>query len=332
MSDTPDMPIDLGYPSHDYLHDRPGYRGTSLQEFFALFPDNQSCLRHIFHRRFGVKPYCRKCDGEFADWRLLPNRKVFQHRCAFNLSPLGNTALSHTRVDLVLWFYAFLHIANSPESVSIKSLARHLGLEERVAFRMLHRMRLHIAALDSERVIGQPGEPLLIRLRKIKSVRTGKGMRNRVRYLVIGDRDQVTTFVVGQPNVARVRSFITRCRAPGSILLTDCPETFHLLSDRGYGRPLAQLEASAWKNNFDGQDTLQSFESYFHRPMKNQHNRVDMHKLWLYLKEYEFRYNRRYNSKSIFPDLVSDFPIVTGQRLEDLWAQNSAIRSLGLMQ
>lgn len=47
---------------------------------------------------------------------------------------------------------------------------------------------------------------------------------------------------------------------------------------------------------------------YFNLSFSNQFRGVTLEKAWLYLKEYEFRYNRRTRSGETFNDVVSGFP------------------------
>ena len=319
------MPIDLGYPSHDYLHDRPGYRGTSLQEFFHLLPDDESCLAHVFVKRFGDAPWCQKCGKHSSKWYRISGTRRFQHFCGYSISPLAKTVFANTTTPLQLWFYTMLHLANSAESANINSIQRHLGISRKAAYRMLTRIRFQMAAIDSDRVVGRPGEAVMIRLQSVIRVRTGRGMRNRVRYLIMGTDDDVLTYVVGHARRHKVRAFAERRAATGSMLITDCPDTFNLLSEYGSRIPLAQFINDGLDDYFDTTNTLRAFQNYFRRPLQIQHKRVDMDKLWLYLKEYEFRFNRRYKSKSIFPDLISNFPVVTCSEMENLQVQNSGI-------
>ena len=193
---------------------------------------------------------------------------------------------------------------------------------------MLTRIRLQMAAIDSDRVVGRPGEPVMIRLQSVIWVRTARGMWNRARYLIMGSGDDVLTYVIGDARRHKVRDFVERRAASGARVITDCPDTFNLLSEYDSRIPLAQFIHGGWNDYFDTTDTLRAFQHYFRKPLRVQHKRVDMDKLWLYLKEYEFRFNRRYKSKSIFPDLISKFPVMTRSEIENLQIQNSRISSM----
>jgi hypothetical protein len=63
---------------------------------------------------------------------------------------------------------------------------------------------------------------------------------------------------------------------------------------------------------------ISGLSGYFRRPLKYNYRRVDCENLWLYLKEFEFRFNRRRRSEETFWDLVGAFPACTDQSVRQL--------------
>jgi len=161
------MPLfDLGYAPTPFRSSRPGYDGTSLQAFFAAFPDDDACLEYVFRKRFGSDPRCPRC-GRTGGWRRHHIQKHYFHGCGGILSPMSGAVFSRSRIPLQLWFYAMLHYANSAESMAATFLARQLEVSEPTAFRIGQRIRWHMAALDEKNKVGGADEPVVIRLTKI---------------------------------------------------------------------------------------------------------------------------------------------------------------------
>lgn len=297
----------------------------------GLFPNDGACLAHIFRVRFGEEPWCPKCKKHAKNWYRIAGTKRFQHPCGYAIHPLAKTVFAHSVISLQLLFYAMLHVSNSAESINVNTLARHFGVTQRTAYRILRKIRIHLSALENSRFIGNPDETVVVRLQTLNRVRTAKGFRNRARYLLMADQAFVVSFVVGEMRQSKVRKFLESRRAKGSVLVTDCYDTFKLLSENGTRRSLAQMVPTSLSGLAKPSETITSFVSYFSPPIKNQHKRLDCDKLWLYLNEYQFRFNRRSRSKDIFADMVGEFPYINDEIIKRLQDRNSGAKILRSM-
>ena len=313
--------FNLGYAAHDYETSRPGYRGTSLQQFYAAFPTDEACLEHMFRVRFMVHG-CPKCGG-FGDWYRLEGLRSFHHQqCHSNRSPTAETLLNGTRIPLQLWFYAMLHFSNSAHGLSRTFIHRHLGIAQYPAFRMGQQIRYQMAAIDENRMLGGQDEPVFIRLETIRPViRRAKGKHGSARILIANDGSSVKAVVIAQSTPKHVREALSVKANPNSHILTDCLRTLNLLDDRSSKRRVSYQPfiPSALS---DLQKQNYGFLRYFQLMFRTQHKGVSHHKLWLYLKEAEFRYSRRNRSHETFWDLVGQFPRLTPHRKQELVDRN----------
>jgi transposase len=114
----------------------------SVRDFFARFPDEQSCLVHIMRVRFGgTTLICRSCGAE-GEFHKLRDRRVFAcPHCLFQIAPTANTILHDTRTPLVSWFYAMYLFCTTRHGVSGKELQRQLGVTYKTAYRMGQQIR-----------------------------------------------------------------------------------------------------------------------------------------------------------------------------------------------
>lgn len=314
--------FDLGYTPSPYRSMRPGYDGTSLQTFFAAFPDDDACLDHVFRRRFGSDPRCPRC-GRTGGWRRHDIQKHYFHRCGGILSPMAGVIFSRSRIALQLWFYAMLHYANSAESAAGAFLARQLGVSEPTAFRLGQRIRWHMAALDENIQVGGAGEPVAIRLTKIlRIINSRANTPNSARVLLLCDRHRVNSTVIVRPRQKELRAVIAAKVNPSSRLITDCYWTFRALSNYASARPVAEHVPRFYLDQAGYENLNHGFMQYFNLSFANQFRGVSLENAWLYLKEYEFRYNRRSRSADTFPDLISSFPSFDQNNLERIKADN----------
>lgn len=285
---------------------------------FEIFPDEESCLAHIFAKRFGKDLECYRCSKR-GGWRHNDGERFYWHSCGAIVSPTSGTFLSRTRIPLVLWFYSLLHFANSAQSVSSPFLARQLGVSEPTAYRMGAMIRLHLAAIDANEKIGGKDQDVIVRTYMIRrAITPSRNTANKARILVFSDSRKVCSTVLIRPKYSDISGVVGRRLALGSRLLTDDHETFRLLSWYGACRPLAHFSPTYFLDRPRVDDGVHGFMSYFWNSFGDQFRGVSCEYLWRYLKEYEFRYNRRDTSAQIFWDSVAEFPRLTRRVQRDL--------------
>lgn len=300
--------FDLGYTPSRHHSQRPGYDGTSLQAFFAAFPDDDTCLAHVFNRRFGPNPVCPRC-GKTDRWRRHDVQKHYFHPCGGILSPMAGTVFSGSHIPLQLWFYAMLHFANSPEGISSPFLARQLGVSEQTAYRVCHRIRLHMAAIDEGKVIGKAGETVMARLSKVLRISNKRrNLQNSAMVLLLSDAAWVNSTVIVQPRQKSLRSVIHDKVHRHACLATDCYWTFRILSNYSSGQPIAKYVPEQFMDGASPENLNHGFLQYFNLSFSDQYRGVSLQNAWLFFKEYEFRYNRRAQSSCTFWDMASNFP------------------------
>lgn len=310
------MPFDLGYPSHQANSARPNSKGFSLQRFYSMFPDEEACLRHVLSARFGENT-CDSCQMA-GPWVRMRGSKCFRHTCRAVRSPLTGSLFHQTNLPVHLWLYAMLHFANSATSVSTSFLQRHIGIGIRASLHMGERIRLHLAALDEDQRIGSAADEALVRIVPLRRV-IAPGLRpNLAQVLVIGDGTRVSTAVVPRPRRHRLRAVLADKIDSNARVITDCYQTFRALSDYERRKPLAEFVPEGFRADQRRGVTIDGFIASLRHGLATQHIHVYEQNAWKYLKEYEFRYNRRFHSDETFLDMTRRFPILSNTRINAL--------------
>lgn len=97
--------------------------------------------------------------------------------------------------------------------------------------------------------------------------------------------------------------------APGhGDLRTTCHRTARLFSAYGCRRPRAAYFPCYYMDHPEEIDAISGFLSYFLWPFRTHHKHASRKHLWLYLDEFQFRYNRRHRSSETYWDMVEKFP------------------------
>lgn len=123
-------------------------------QLFRLFPDDESCLTHLFNVRFGEGFECPKC-GRAGGWHRIKAERAYSCQwCGHHLHPTVGTPFEQTRTPLQLWFYAVHLFTTTRHGVSAKELERQLGVTYKTAWRMAGLIRQHMADVDGDEPIG----------------------------------------------------------------------------------------------------------------------------------------------------------------------------------
>lgn len=260
-------------------------------------------MRH----RFGDKIGCSKCEKP-GRWYRRSGAKYVQHPCGAVISPLAGTLFHATKLPLRLWFYAMLHFANSPEGVNAAFLGRHLGITYPAAFRMAYKIRLHLARLEELSEPAPRSQDVHVRLETLHRVRCGPRSQNTANVLFVASQSRIDCAVVTDPRRHSLRSAIARLMPGERNLITTCHRTAKILSAYGLRKPLAKFMPTFYLDHPNERDLISGFLSYFLVPFKTHHKHASRENFWLYLKEFQFRYNRRHRSGETYWDMVSTFP------------------------
>jgi transposase len=218
--------------------------------------------------------------------------------------------MHHARVPPLLWFYVMLHLANSAVGANAGFLSRHVGIDTGSAQRMLLHIRLHLAALDFQPVIGAANDDIFLRIERIRGVYHPSSTRRNVGHvLFIAGPSGLASIVIDPRRAWRLRGLISARIHRGARIWNDCYQSFRIMARYNEDRPCTVSFAPTYfADRPQFSDPVQAFVSSFRHGFRTQHQHVQGNFLWLYLSEYLFRFNRRWRSEEIFADMVARFP------------------------
>ena len=285
----------------------------TIREFFKQFPDDEACLAHLFNVRFGTEHACPKC-GTVGRWyRIKAERAYSCGGCGHHLHPTVGTPFEQTRTPLQLWFYAIHLFTTTRHGVSAKELQRQLGVTYKTAWRIGHEIRLHMADVDGEAPIGGPGTAVEVDETYVGGVKKGKHMRGGAgKAVVMGmlERDgNLIAKVVPNQRRATLQPVVTTHVLPGGQLHTDELSSYAGLHVQGYRHMTVNHSAGEYVG-FQGASVngIENFWRHLKCSINGTHIFVSAKHLNRYVKEFEYRFNRRSAPDSMFAELISEFP------------------------
>jgi transposase-like protein len=278
----------------------------TVSQFFDRFPDDETCLNHIFEVRFGARHVCRACKKESTFHRLTNRRAWACAACGDNLYPTAGTVFEDTRTPLRVWFYAIYLFCVTRHGVSGKELQRNLGVTYKTAWRMGQQIRKLMDRADGfemlqghveadETYVGgyRPG----IRGRGAKGKTIVMGMKQR------GGR--MNTEILEDVKTASLREAMFKNVERGSTVSTDELLSYGLLSKEGYAHGSVKHSKKQWKDGIHHTNSVESFWKLFKNSVRSTHISVSPKYMDRYLKEFTFRANHREMGNAMFDLLIA---------------------------
>lgn len=286
-------------------------------QFFRLFPDDKTCLTHLFNVRFGQGFECPSCERPSNWYRIKAERAYSCQWCGHHLHPTVGTPFEQTRTPLQLWFYAIHLFTTTRHGVSAKELERQLGVTYKTAWRMAGLIRQHMADVDGDGPLGGFTKHVEVD----EAIVGGKvdqdegRMSNKTVLMGLMERGgKVVTKVV--PNQRRAsllpiiketvkRHSIVHTDEAGAYLTVGGEGFYHMTVNHGAGQYVSPQGSSV--------NSIENFWRHLKCSISGTHVSVSPKYLGRYAKEFEFRLNRRNDPASMLPELLSTFRPLTAK-------------------
>jgi len=273
----------------------------TLQDAVKYFADPENCMKWLVAKRWpdGV-PMCPQCGR--GDATYLPHLQKWQCKSAHKsrqFSARVGTIFEDSPIALEKWLVALWMACNCKNGISSWEIHRTIGVTQKSAWFMLHRIRLAMRS-GSLMKIGGPGSTVeadetviggkLKFMHKSRRDRMGLGLgdgyqKNKTMVMGVLDRD---AHQAGRaPMEAMVRSHVE----PGTTMMTDAHVGYDLLKNYFPHEVINHMEAYVkGKVHTNG---IENFWSLLKRGLNGTYISVEPFHLFRYVDEQVFRYNYR---------------------------------------
>ncbi|ALR21689.1 IS1595 family transposase [Sphingobium baderi] len=285
----------------------------TIAQFFKQFPDDESCLNHLFEIRFGQGFECPSCERPSNWYRIKAERAYSCQWCGHHLHPTVGTPFEQTRTPLQLWFYAIYLFTTTRNGVAAKELERQLGVTYKTAWRMAHLIREHMADVDGEEPLGGVFKTVEVDETYIGGEATGKGTgykANKTAIMAMVERGgSVMTKVIPNRRKSTLQSEIVANVKPHTEIHTDEFVSYAGLDGTGHGfwHKTVNHSSGEYVRGHVTTNGVEGFWSQLKRSIHGTHIHVSGKHLWKYAKEAEYRFNRRDCPETMLSELLSTF-------------------------
>ena len=284
----------------------------NVRQFFSQFPNDEACLAHLFEVRFGQGHECPKCKRS-AKWYRLASEQAFSCQwCGHHIHPMVGSIFEKSSTPLQLWFYAIFLFTQTRHGVSAKELQRQLGVTYKTAWRMGSMIRKHMAGVDVESPLGGNGEAVEVDETYVGGERKGKRGRGAAgKTIVLGMLERngdLIAKVVPNGSTKALAHTVARNVVEGTEVVADMHKAYDALEHK-----FDLKRVNKDRDGYVGPDgehvnSIENFWRHLKCSIKGTHVSVSGKHLERYVKEFEFRFNRRMRPETMMAELLTRFP------------------------
>lgn len=276
---------------------------TNLISLFEYFKDEQICRDYLEKIRWDGNLKCAFSDCDSERICKFTNGKVYKcSKCKRQFSVRVGTIFEDSKIPLKKWFAAIYLITSHKKGISSLQLHRDLGVTQKTAWYLLHRVRTSLGLnVGTEKLSGvcEADETFIGGNEKNKhdhkkTVGTqGRSVKTKIAVAGIVERGgELRAKVVPNTKGYHLKPFVYNNLEFGSRLCTD-----EWLGYKGLGHSFKHNVVKHKENQYVNGDvytnTLEGFWSLFKRGFVGIYHQMSDKHLQLYIDEFVFRYNTR---------------------------------------
>jgi transposase-like protein len=275
---------------------------TTLQQAILFYADADNCHDFMVSLRWpDGKVICPRCGSD--DVSYLPNARVFKcyvkhPRQKFSLKV--GTIFEDSPIGLEKWLPAMWLVVNCKNGISSWEVHRALGVTQKTAWFMLHRIRLAMQGDDGGKLCGEievdetfiGGKARNMHAAKRKEKIHGRGPTDKAIVFGMVERDgKVRAGTVETRRSEELQGHIRQCVEAGAAIFSDELKSYQGL-DADYAHAVIN-HAVEYVNGNTHTNTIENFWSLLKRGLHGTYISVEPFHLFRYIDEQAFRYNNR---------------------------------------
>jgi transposase-like protein len=290
----------------------------TLQQAIQYFSDPENCHNFLSARRFPEGVHCPRCGSK--EVRFIATRRLWECKTKHpkrQFSVKINTIFEESPIGLDKWLMAIWMVANCKNGVSSYEIHRAIGVTQKSAWFMLHRIRVALRVGTFHKLGGGPNGENEVEVDeafiggKMKNMHVDRRARfqaekGAAKTVVIGmlDRQRREIRAKVMPNVQRenLQAEILKNVKFGSNVYTDNAVAY----DRTNWHYVHEFvnHAETYVRGRVHTNGLENFWSLLKRNLRGTYVAVEPFHLDRYLDEQVFRYNNRGSKEAPMDDFA----------------------------
>jgi len=273
----------------------------TLADAIVYFADPDNALKYFAAKRWPNGVFCPYCGTK--EPMFLSTRRIWKcraTRCRKQFSAKVGTVMNESAIPLEKWLPVMWLVANCKNGVSSCEIARDMGVTQKTAWFMLHRVREAMQDKTATKLSGEVevdesfigGKSRNMHAKRRAEVITGTGGKDKAIALGMVERGgNVRTFAVPNRRKHELHGKIRQHVKAGSALFSDALKSYDGLGGE-YQHAVVDHAVEYVRGNVHT-NTMENFWSLVKRQLQGTYISVEPFHLFRYLDEQSFRYNAR---------------------------------------
>lgn len=318
-------------------------KGLTFMEVADMFRDESTARAWLESQRWPQGPHCPKCGS--TDVQVDIAHKNQTHRCRdcstgkskTMFTVRHGTVMEGSRMPLRAWAVGIYLFTTNIKGVSSMRLHRELGITQKTAWFMLHRLRLAFEAetgpfagpveIDETHMGGKRKNKPLAKRKELK----GRGAVDMTTVAGAKDRDtnKVVARVVDDTTAPTLQEFVRENAKPGATVYTDEHGAYKGLAATGFNHEAVNHSVGEYVREMASTNGMESFWSMLKRGHQGIYHKMSPKHLDRYVTEFAGRHNDReadtvdqmgrivtgmIGKRMTYADLIADNGIESGAR------------------
>lgn len=288
-------------------HNAPGKhnrKGLTLAELFRMFPDDETAEAWFIARRWPEGVRCPHCGSDnVLDGARHRTQRYRCRGCRTRFSARTGTILADSNVGFRNWMVAIYLMTTSLKGVSSMKLHRDLGVTQKTAWFMAHRIREAFSEAEADLFFGPVeadetfvgGKARNMHAKRRREVISGRGAVGKT--AVVGIKDRATNRVAAAPvadtSARSLVPFVADRTAAGADIYTDEHGSYKPLASLGYCHEAVAHSVREFARGPVSTNGIESLWSMFKRGYIGTYHQMSEAHLHRYVDEFTGRHNIR---------------------------------------
>ena len=289
---------------------------SNLFDLLTYFKTEEKCQEHLALQRWNGKPVCPHCGHSEKIYVMKGSQPYKCSDCRKKFSVRVGSIFEDSKIGLQKWFAAIYLITAHKKGISSYQLARDLGITQKSAWFILHRLReasqtkAFNAPLSNEVEIDETycgGKEK--NKHKSKKTEGSQGRSTATKVPVLGmveRKGNLRAMKVPDTKRETIQPLIVENITLGSNIMTDEWQSYRGLTSF-YNHSYVKHNSGEYVTGNTHTNTIEGFWSLFKRGQIGIYHHMSGKHIDSYLNEFSFRYNtRKMTERSRFDLLLSN--------------------------